>query len=156
MMAHYKRTKNTHYLVYRRGADGHRTHDQVAIVKRAPLRAETYSPAEKFMLCELALLFMIDQEHVWHGDADHLLNARLAVQKCKKLVPVGLHGNDMVVHLIKLKIIQPTDGRQPKRSDLVVTPKGKRHIKRQPRRLQLCAQKLIYTNVLDKLVRAVG
>lgn len=150
------RKRETHYYIYRRNADGVRGNERLPIVKRAPLRVDTYTTAERIMIFELAIFYSIDRGHVWVQDINHLMLAQLCLQKCRDLVESDVYAVVLVREFIRLKLLKVTDGRKPRRSDLLITTKGKRHIKRQPRRLQLCAQKLVYVDLLDKLVRAVG
>ena len=150
------RKQETHYYIYRRNADGVRSNQRLPIVKRAPLRVNVYTSAERLMIFELMIFYSIDHGHVWMQDITHLVLAQLCLQRCRDLVRSDVHAVVLVNEFIILKLLKPSDGRQLRRSDLLITPKGKRHIKRQPRRLQLCAQKLVFTGLLDKLVRAVG
>ncbi len=152
----FKQPRQTHFYIYQRGADGVRGNQRLPIVKRAPLRLKTYTIAEKLVIFELMIFYTIDRGHVWKQDINHQMKAQLCLQKCEELVRADTIAAVHVTDFINMKLLKIEDPRLSTRSALRVTPKGRRHIKRQPRRLQLCAQKLVYTDLLDKLVRAVG
>lgn len=146
-----------------------------AVVQHAPLRAATYSVGERVTIVELMIFFLVDREVVTDQDINHLVISNLKLQKCENLLRLGstsprfgrtapgLQITDVWRQLIDLKLLNsPTrrTGFQAKRTGfqvaVTITPKGKRHIKKQPKRLQLCAQKLVYTDLLEKLGRSVS
>ncbi len=57
--------------------------------------------------------------------------------------------------LVELRLIKEGSRRFARRREATITAKGKRHIRKQPKRLRLCAQKLVYTDLLEKLGRAI-
>jgi len=159
-----KQPKKTHVSIRRRGPGYIRDH--VPVVQRAPLRASSYSVGERCTLVELMVFFLVDREIVNERDISRLVTCTLEVQKCAALLKMGadkprfgraapgLQVVDMFRRLVELQLLKPADARDPN-SPSVITPKGLRHIKKQPKKLQLAAQKLVFTDLLDKLARVV-
>lgn len=139
-----------------------------AVVQHAPLRAATYSVGERVTIVELMIFFLVDREVVMDQDINHLVISNLKLQKCENLLRLGstsprfgrtapgLQITDVWRQLIDLKLLNSPIRRTGFQVAVTITPKGKRHIKKQPKRLQLCAQKLVYTDLLEKLGRAVS
>ena len=166
-----KPVRDTHVYVRRRKPGGGSSNDREAIVQRAPIRASSYSAGERLMIVEIMVFYLIDREIVHCRDITHLVNAYLKLQKCEDLLVIGpnvpragtssarIRLIDLYERLLELRLIgaaDPVNSESVRRTELTVTPKGRRHIKKQARRLQACAQKLVFTGLLDKLVRAVG
>jgi len=158
-----KKLKQTHINFRRRLSDDGRTeHVRERVVQRAPLRAATYSVGERVTIVELMIFALVDRELVMERDITHLVNAKLQLQKCENLLNLGLDKSrlgrsaprlqiaDMWRQLVELKLLKAT-----RKSIATITPKGKRHIKKQPKRLRLCAQKLVFTDLLEKMALAV-
>lgn len=139
-----------------------------AVVQHAPLRAATYSVGERVTIVELMIFFLVDREVVTDQDINHLVISNLKLQKCENLLRLGstsprfgrtapgLQITDVWRQLIDLKLLNSPIRRTGFQVAVTITPKGKRHIKKQPKRLQLCAQKLVYTDLLEKLGRSVS
>ena len=119
------------------------------------------------MIVELMIFFLVDRGIVGERDVQHLVHSNLEVQKCSNLLNIGadkpklgrsvsrLLVSDVWRRLVELQLLKTEDGRKLN-SPATITPKGLRHIKKQSKRLQLCAQKLVYTDLLDKLARVVS
>lgn len=162
-----KSPKNTHVSIRSRRPDRSSVRVMTRIVQRAPIRASSYSAGERFMIVELMIFFLVDREIVGERDVQHLVKSNLEVQKCSTLLNIGadkprvgrpvsrLLVSDVWRRLTELQLLKTADGRKLN-SPASITPKGMRHIKKQSKKLQLCAQKLVYTDLLDKLARAVS
>lgn len=161
-MARIKQVKQTHINFRRRLPDGRTEHISEPVVHRAPLRARTYSVGERVTIVELMIFNLVDRELVIERDINHLVHAKLKIQKCEDLLNLGLDAPrlgraaprlqviDMWRKLVELKLLKGS-----RKTIATITPKGKRHIKKQPKRLRLCAQKLVFTDLLEKLGLAV-
>jgi hypothetical protein len=153
-----KRQKTVRVFIYNQ--DG-ATVDWQPILPRAPIKPGIYSPAERYMLLELGMLYYIDKNkttqrnNVYKGFKGELERLR-----CTKLLIVGERYNsvnlaNMVDALVKCGLLN--DPSIPGRfieKPLEVSQRGWRHIKRQSERLRKVAQKLVYTDVLDRIARA--
>jgi hypothetical protein len=159
------RLRQTHVSVRRRQPTGGVKSSMEKVVQRAPIRTATYSVGERCQIVELMIFCLVDREHIEERDINHLIHSTLALQKCNNLLVLGpakdrmgrssphLQVIDMWNQLIALKLLKSSRLRQVK---VTITPKGKRHIKKQPKRLRLCAQKLVYTELLEKLARVAS
>lgn len=161
--------KNTHIRFRRRHPDGTVEHEMVPVVQRAPLRAATYSPAERFTIVELMIFNIVDRNFVYLACLTHLVQSTLQTQKCEDLLQLGpdkvkggavprnnIAVGDLALRLVDMKLIKPVNGRKKRHSQLLITPKGSRHIRKQHKRLRKCAQKLVFTDILEKLGLAVS
>ena len=154
-----KEPKQTHINVRRRSDSGGTTHMMEPIVKRAPLREKTYSSGERVMIIELMIFYLVEREFIVElTDITHLVRANLKIQKCEDLGwPMGSRVDigSIFGRLVELRLIEEGSRRSIRRQSATITAKGKRHIRKQPKRLRLCAQKLVYTDLLEKLGRAI-
>jgi len=162
-VARKRKPKQTHIIVRHRLPNGGIDSKKEEIVQRAPLRAGTYSVGERVAIVELMIFNLVDRELVTERDISHLVHTHLQLQKCENLLNLGqdkarlgrsaprLQVTDMWRQLVELKLLKGS-----RKTIATITDKGKRHIRKQPKRLRLCAQKLVFTDLLEKLARAVG
>jgi hypothetical protein len=154
--------RKTHVTLRKVRPDGSIDHVRVPIERRAPIRPSSYSPAEKLMIIELAVMYYIDKDkHLRSNSLGNPFADQLALTRCKDLLKLGknmrAYASEVVEELKERKLVEEIQTRRRgiyKKSPLKITEKGWRHVKRQSKRLREAAQKLIYTDVLDKLARA--
>jgi len=152
-------------------ADGSTAIEDTRILERAPVRASSYSPAERFTIVELALMYYIDlDKHLSPGQFSGPFHTQLKITRSysflclygnnarhryvSKMIRIDIDVNDLSRRLTDLGYLE-TVSEVRRKVFLQVTPKGQRHIKRQSKRLRSAARKLIYTSVLDRLALAV-
>jgi hypothetical protein len=156
-------------------ADGSTAIEDTQILKRAPIRASSYSPAERFTIVELALMYFIDRDkHLHPGQFSGPFHTQLKITRSysfvclygnsarhrSKMIRIDIDVNDLSRRLTDLGYLEAVPAKWGtkywgRKLLLQVTPKGQRHIKRQSKRLRSAARKLIYTSVLDRLALAV-
>ncbi len=148
-------------FVRRPGPDGRLIGETVDLADRAPIRIGCYSPAERLMILELAVLMFVQKNPgMKRSHARACFHGHLKVQRCERLYAFpGRHGEQaqfysIVDALAEQKLFEPMKikGRFIEKP-LTLTAKGKRHIKRQSKRLQEVASKLVYTDVLERMAR---
>jgi len=123
------------------------------IMSRCPIRLSCYSPGELHMLGELTLLLYIKKSvNLTAGSA---LGAFASQLRYTKALDLPARTNQGISELCELGILRAT-GKNRWAAILEITKKGQRHINRQSKRLRLAAEKLVYTDVLDRLGRAAG
>jgi len=162
--------KQTQLSVRRRRPSGAIERIMRPVVQRAPIRASTYSAAERLTIVELMIFCLVEREIILTEDINHSVMVNLQLQKCENLMNLGAdklrYGKgalriqiaDVWRQLVALKLLNEVKrvSRKQDTGRTTITPKGKRHIKKQPKRLFVCAQKLVYTDLLEKLGRAVS
>lgn len=165
------RSRNKKGTGLRRIVNGKIVHEYAKVMDRAPIKVGCYSPAERFLIVELALLFYVkkDTKLTPHTVSTSLKN-QLVYARCEQLLNVGVLSHNVYIHislmaksLISAGYIETTQAKPGRRGhfspdspwdELRVTKKGWRHVKKQSQRLRLAAEKVIYTSVLDRLGRA--
>jgi len=109
-------------------------------------------------IVELALLFYVDKDgQLRRRDVSHPFRGHLLYTRCTKLRHTSGGQNSfninialLVTELVERGFLELGPTIRCARH-LRVTKKGWRHIKKQDQRLRRCAEKVIYTDVLDRL-----
>ena len=138
------------------GPNGTTTQQQVEVAARAPIRIGCYTMAERMTILELSfLMFTKKYPGLGHLQLKSAFSGQLRVHQCTALrggpgFVVGI--SDLLKGMLEMRLLgRPHTDKRTYEAPITITKKGERHIKRQSVRLQRAAQKLVYTDVLERM-----